>query len=327
MCLNVGGSDDLFTVELHHGGFFVGSGQLRTYVNGKISWFDNCDTDTWSPLWFEDFFEQLGYTDLSNLKVYWLLPGKDLADGLRIVTNDSDTNAMASVVDRVKTLVVYIDHDESFRGIDWDDVVINPSAKLPKVFSPCKGPQVEKNVGERLPDFSKNLRSMFDEQQNCEAAGTENGSGSDDSEDSDFVDSDNEVDHGDDDLFADYVDVDVIDEGAGKGKKTGRTTATKNFDGENESSDDEGLYLPNDEGQVNLNFKNFTQEDLNNPAFKVGMVFESVEMLRKEITEYSLKNRVNIKIPRNDQRRIRAHCAVGCPWTLYASKNSRVKAL
>ena len=46
MCLNVGGSDDLFTVELHHGGFFVGFGQLRTYVNGKISWFDNCDTDT-----------------------------------------------------------------------------------------------------------------------------------------------------------------------------------------------------------------------------------------------------------------------------------------
>ena len=30
MCLNVGGSDDLFTVELHHGGFFVGSAQLRT---------------------------------------------------------------------------------------------------------------------------------------------------------------------------------------------------------------------------------------------------------------------------------------------------------
>ena len=57
MYLNVGGSDYLFTVELHHGGFFVGFGQLRTYVNGKISWFDNCDTDTWSPLWFEDFFE------------------------------------------------------------------------------------------------------------------------------------------------------------------------------------------------------------------------------------------------------------------------------
>ena len=66
---------------------------------------------------------------------------------------------------------------------------------------------------------------------------------------------------------------------------------------------------------------------MSNPSFKVGMVFESVEILRKAITKYSLKNKVDIKMPKNDQRRIRAHCAVGCPWTLYASKNSRVKAL
>ena len=67
-------------------------------------------------------------------------------------------------------------------------------------------------------------------------------------------------------------------------------------------------------------------EELSNPSFKVGMVFESVEILRKAITEYSLKNRVDIKMPRNDQRRIRAHCPTGCPWTMYASKDSRVKA-
>jgi hypothetical protein len=30
---------------------------MRTYVNEKISWFDYCDVDTWSPLRFEDFME------------------------------------------------------------------------------------------------------------------------------------------------------------------------------------------------------------------------------------------------------------------------------
>ena len=54
-------------------------------------------------------------------------------------------------------------------------------------------------------------------------------------------------------------------------------------------------------------------EDMSNPSFKVGMVFESVEILRKAIPEYCLKNRIDIKLPRNDQRRIRAHYADGCP--------------
>ena len=31
-------------------------------------------------------------------------------------------------------------------------------------------------------------------------------------------------------------------------------------------------------------------------------------------------------MPRNDKKRIRAHCAEGCSWNLYASKDSRVKA-
>ena len=46
---SVGGSDNLFTIELHHGGFFVGSGQLRTYVDEKIDWFDYCDANILSP--------------------------------------------------------------------------------------------------------------------------------------------------------------------------------------------------------------------------------------------------------------------------------------
>ena len=128
----------------------------------------------------------------------------------------------------------------------------------------------------------------------------------------------------------DYIDQDVIDEGVAKGKTIERrSTTVKCEEGNNESSDDEDMQVPDDdvEGHINLKFKNFTREDLSNPTFKVGMVFESVEILRKAITEYSLKNKVDIKMPRNDQRRIRAHCVVGCPWTLYASKNSRVKTL
>jgi hypothetical protein len=45
-----------------------------------------------------------------------------------------------------------------------------------------------------------------------------------------------------------------------------------------------------------------------NPIFKVGMKFDSVELFMKAITKYNIKNRVEIKIPKNDRTIIRAHC-------------------
>jgi hypothetical protein len=50
---------------------------------------------------------------------------------------------------------------------------------------------------------------------------------------------------------------------------------------------------------------------MNNPTFKVGLVFPSVEKLREAITEYGIRNRVQIKLPRNDKQRVRAHCVEG----------------
>ena len=35
-----------FSVEVHHGGFFVGKGVNLTYLDEKITWFDNLDRNT-----------------------------------------------------------------------------------------------------------------------------------------------------------------------------------------------------------------------------------------------------------------------------------------
>ncbi|CAO2144664.1 unnamed protein product [Urochloa humidicola] len=296
-----GDNTDEFTIEVHHGGFFLGSGHLRTYVDEKVSWFDHCEVDTWSPLWFDDFIEQLGYTKTPLLQIYWLLPGKQVADGLRVISTDSDTNVMCQVADKVKNLVVYFDHDDIVQTKD------------------CVTGQVTDFLG------------VVQEKSN----GIEDGS----NDDTEFFDSDFEFMDGDDDLFVANIDEDVEDQGLSKGKQIAKGKKAigsrlrsseiprTDDDGDEISTDEEGLQLPHEvsNGHVSLMFKSFRTEDMDNPTFKVGMFFESVEALRSAITEYSVKNRVEIKMPRNDRQRIRAHCADGCPWNLYASWDSRVK--
>uniref|UniRef100_A0A0E0QMY0 Uncharacterized protein n=1 Tax=Oryza rufipogon TaxID=4529 RepID=A0A0E0QMY0_ORYRU len=65
-----------FTIEVHHGGFFCGMGVNRSYVDGKLA----------------DLVAMLGYDAGPRLKVYWLLPGKNLVDGLRIVDSEVEIN-------------------------------------------------------------------------------------------------------------------------------------------------------------------------------------------------------------------------------------------
>jgi len=130
-----------------------------------------------------------------NLKFYWLLPQKTLADGLRLVDCDNDTIVMANMVDMFKTLQMYVDHDGPVADNTWDDIVLNPLAELPKVLSPRKTIYQDPKPGEKLPVFYTNLEKGVVQQ--CEDDGS--------SEDEYFIDSDNEVLEGDEDLFEDLV--------------------------------------------------------------------------------------------------------------------------
>ncbi|WVZ99235.1 hypothetical protein U9M48_044563 [Paspalum notatum var. saurae] len=130
--------------------------------------------------------------------------GKTLADGLRVIASDHDTNVMVSVAEKLKSLVVYFDHEDQVGGVEWDDVVANPVAEFPKVLSPKKVVFMDKNPGEKLPVFYTNTEKTRVEQSHADEEGgnDETGSG-----DEGFMDSDYEIDNGDEDLVEENIDV------------------------------------------------------------------------------------------------------------------------
>jgi hypothetical protein len=100
----------------------------------------------------------------------------------------------------------------------------------------------------------------------------------DDYNDSDsyFIDNDNEIEHGDDDLFLDNVGIHVLD----------NSDVQVNVEIENEQVlDDTYLNLrEEDEKHLQSTFKVFNPVvDIDNPVFKEGMVFGGVKMLREAL--------------------------------------------
>ena len=193
---------------------------------------------------------------------------------------------MASVAEDVKNLVVYFDHEDLFGEVNGDDDVANLVSDLPKVISPCKVQYVEKNPTQKLLVFYTNLEDIRVDQ----AIDNELESGS---EDDVLWDSGNEIEEEDAHLFEDLVSshVNVIkDNKKAKESKLKTLVISRPVQGsDEEDTDDEGL--------------------------------ETQPFMLAQC--YSVKNRVEIKMPRNDKTRVKAHCADGCPWNLFASLDTR----
>lgn len=311
-----GSDDEEFSIEIHHGGFLCGAESNRTYVDDKVDWYDHCESDSWSLLWIDDFIEELGHKKTDKTKFYWLLPEKEIANGLRRLKCDADTNSMVSLVPRYKNLIVYVDHQDMIDGINWDEFVISPIDHLPVQISP------KQTLPE--PDDNRADQVNVDNKTSSDATALPVSDDDEDTEDDpDFMDSDNEIDKGDDDLYMKFVDTNIQDKVAASKEK-----GVMLVDEGDASFENEGLDLPEsseDEGGIKLKFKNFQPVDMESPEFSVGLLFGSVQEVRKAISQYSIKNRVATKTPRNNKARIEAICAEGCPWRLTVSEDSRAK--
>lgn len=202
---------------------------------------------------------------------------------------------------------MYADHQDIVDASDLDDVAIIGSDPLRTAVKPSKIIRAKSDGGELIVDKRATDAKIDDEEESR-------------TEDPDFVDSDYEIDHEDDDLFDNCVEGQI------------ELAHNKEEGSDYGSSEDERLMVPDiseeEEEEIKFSFKSFRADvDMETPEFKVSMMFADAVELRKAIDQYTIKNRVAIKKTRNTKIRIEAKCAEGCPWMLSASMDNRVKCL
>ena len=301
-------------MEVVHNGIFCGVGGNLSYLSASSASIDYCSAKTWSISVIDEILKMLDYVRDGKLHVYWCMPGKDIADGLTPMETDLQCIEMIKASGTHKTLVLFLDHNNALRRFS-DDVIVNGGPSLPPVISPRN--QAITSEEEHMDSVDVSEHRNEEEARNEEAEmNEEHGCGTDSDCDSDFHDSDCNAEEGDDDLFADNVDTSVND------------CNEKEVTYENEDEDaleDQELHLPEvDRQQLVHKFRAFNPEiDMDNPTFKIGMVFSGVGEVRKAISAYSVRNRVKIRKIKNDFRRVDGVCADGCTWKLKTSKDSR----
>jgi prepilin-type processing-associated H-X9-DG protein len=56
-----------FSIEINHGGYFLGTGANMSYVDGHVIWYDNVDSATWSPSVLENGSKFITVSQCSRL--------------------------------------------------------------------------------------------------------------------------------------------------------------------------------------------------------------------------------------------------------------------
>ncbi|KAK8549264.1 hypothetical protein V6N13_008941 [Hibiscus sabdariffa] len=94
----------------------------------------------------------------------------------------------------------------------------------------------------------------------------------------------------------------------------------KDKEPESETDNSEDLYSDHGSDSDRPRYPEFNSNmDMEKPKFVKGLVFLNRAVLKEAIKQYGRVERVEIKLKKNDNRRVQAVCKEGCPWKLWAA--------
>nr|POE55881.1 hypothetical protein CFP56_66002 [Quercus suber] len=150
--------DELFTLYVHHGGYFDVNPQkyvggevgviddcdpdkwYKKYVGGEVGVVDDCDPDKWSKVEIESICREFGYTHVTRLWNRSLEDNEE--DGVfQLIKDDHDAMAMTKLVRGHGQIHVYVEHPvykpiliNDGNGVPVD-IVVGPDHDGPFVVS------------------------------------------------------------------------------------------------------------------------------------------------------------------------------------------------
>ncbi|KAE8810318.1 hypothetical protein D1007_13050 [Hordeum vulgare] len=237
-------------------------------------------------------------------------------DGMMRITGDQDLQQLMRVSIKNKVLAIMIDHSYFFTNFRQDMI-----PKEPLIASPGIGSEntIDTMICANVDNPISEVSTVPDNLLSHEGHHLTEANLLADAicflmidgvlpPESDFSDSDYDIDDGDDDLYKDNIGYDVVEEAKPEVEDVERDNLLE----------DEDLNL-SIEQQEQLKYKPRafnSKVDMKSPVFTLGMVFAHVVELRKALTAYGIRNRVQIKKLKNDKIRLEAVRERGCPWLL-----------
>ena len=189
-----------FTLELEHGGIFCGPTNSMEYYNPSVEVIDYVDAGSFSYAFIEEHLKWLGYPVHEHI-IYWQRPGKAISDGMVRIRGDEDVQQMIIESAKQKVLVIMVDHSDFISNFRQDLIVSSfqspdTLATSNVVIASATSSHSLISVNVECPLLE--VAADFQSEDNLLSYGAQ----SEDTvlSDSDFSDSDYDIDDGDDDL-------------------------------------------------------------------------------------------------------------------------------
>ncbi|KAI5003524.1 hypothetical protein ZWY2020_030684 [Hordeum vulgare] len=328
---------EILNVRFHIGGEFTRIGPNMDYVGGEEA-MSEIERDKLSLQEVKGYLQDhIQYKE--SMKLYFLLPGKDLINGLVFLYDDSGCVKMADYICVGGVADVYVE----YHGEEDDDKA--------RLCSPMK--QRRSSIGQvgvyhdEMRVIEGSFSQVLDPTQvdHDEMALTEHADKQNSDSDSD---SDNEyIGHTDD--SGEYSEVVELRRHARKFKKRMRDTRSwigrdatgpvptglianleeqiekEEMDWNYDSSDEDYIYDEDSDGHIRRRKTTFPRYNPKSevPHFALTMVFRSKNQLCKALRRYGLVTKRSILFMKSESDRVRAKCGwPGCPWLIYAAKRS-----